>query len=442
MSFFKPLKNQRGALVLIVLVIFAVGAPVLYTTGRYMEHRREDIVNVENKIISGEEISEEEFERAHSAIPDVANLAQASGAVLNSVSNIGVPDPGTAISVAADVAIGEMVSRNTSPPPTTSNPIPADIPAQTPVCDGTHLSNCTSRTTCDSAGGYWHSNNTCRPDPEQRCNEDDLSGCVTQASCSGAGGHWYDDQCNQSPEACYSGSPELCANENDCTNANAYWYNSQCNSDALAVSITSPAGGSQVAENQVTVTGSYQLYAQGITVSSAGFVVNGVFQPATISGQTFSSIAVLATGQNQISARVTTSAGDTYNSAPITITSNAVQNRYHVRITWDKDDTDVDLHFTWNGSDCYYGNKTPTWGSAETSPRLDVDDTNGFGPENITIESLPGPGTYKIWVRYYSDHGKGGTNVNAAVYENGVSIFSSSNYMEHHNEWTLWEFIL
>lgn len=209
----------------------------------------------------------------------------------------------------------------------------------------------------------------------------------------------------------------------------------------IVVNIVSPASGAETNDNQLPVDAQVIINEPSLSVTTAGFLVNSSLQLATLNGTSFSTTAVLRTGDNSIIGAVQASDGNIYTSAPITVKSNALNNRYHVRIAWDKDDTDVDLHFGWSGgSTCFYSNKTPTWGAAATSPRLDVDDTNGFGPENITIDALPGPGTYRIWVYYFSDHGKGGTNVVATIMENGVPIFSGAKYMENHGEWTLLEF--
>lgn len=209
----------------------------------------------------------------------------------------------------------------------------------------------------------------------------------------------------------------------------------------LTVTITSPATGTELSENQVQVSATVTNNEPDLVLDKAGFAVNGAVQLATLSGTSFSTTAVLKTGDNDILAGVLTTDGQLFTSTPITVKSNALNNTYHARITWDKDGTDVDLHFSWSGgSECYYSNKTPTWGgSAATSPRLDVDDTNGFGPENITIGALPGSGTYKIWVYYYSDHSKGGTTVNATIYKDGAPIYSDSRYMTNHDSWTLVE---
>ncbi len=211
----------------------------------------------------------------------------------------------------------------------------------------------------------------------------------------------------------------------------------------IAVTITSPASGTQTADNQTLVSASVVNNEPTVTLNRAGFAVNGVIQETALSGTTFSTTAVLKTGDNSIIAGVADTNGQIYQSSPITVKSTAINNTYHARISWDKNDTDVDLHFSWSGgSECYYSNKTPTWGTAATSPRLDVDNTRGFGPENITIGGLPGPGTFRVFVKYYSDHGKGPTTVSAAVYENGVAKFTGTRTMSTDENWTLMEFTI
>lgn len=81
---------------------------------------------------------------------------------------------------------------------------------------------------------------------------------------------------------------------------------------------------------------------------------------------------------------------------------------------WDTDGTDMDLHLlspsatAWFGTgtaaqDCYFQtclNDRPTWGAPSSladDPHLDLDRTDGFGPENINLDR-PAPGTYRIGV--------------------------------------------
>src|SRR5690606_29907608 len=79
-----------------------------------------------------------------------------------------------------------------------------------------------------------------------------------------------------------------------------------------------------------------------------------------------------------------------------------------VEIFWDTNGTDMDTHLlhpnarTWNSNlDCYYGNCIGglSWsdpGRAD-DPSLDIDDVDGFGPENINIMT-PAAGTYRVGV--------------------------------------------
>jgi hypothetical protein len=86
----------------------------------------------------------------------------------------------------------------------------------------------------------------------------------------------------------------------------------------------------------------------------------------------------------------------------------------HIRVSWDNDLTDVDTHVLAPGGqmwtcdgDCYFSNPNPNWGDQarfEDDPFLDVDDVDGFGPENVNIQE-PAPGTYRVFIHYWSDHG-------------------------------------
>ena len=82
-----------------------------------------------------------------------------------------------------------------------------------------------------------------------------------------------------------------------------------------------------------------------------------------------------------------------------------------VTLTWDLGDSDVDLHLIEpDTTHVYFGNP------AGTTAELDVDDVDGFGPENIFV--APGDaaaGTYRIYVHYWSDHGNGPTTATIRV---------------------------
>ena len=85
--------------------------------------------------------------------------------------------------------------------------------------------------------------------------------------------------------------------------------------------------------------------------------------------------------------------------------------------------SDMDIHLArqeamrwFSSDDCYYANCNASsgdvleWYSAgpADNPSLDLDDTNGFGPENINIDE-PRAGVYTIGVHAFS--GRGGVTV-------------------------------
>ncbi len=73
--------------------------------------------------------------------------------------------------------------------------------------------------------------------------------------------------------------------------------------------------------------------------------------------------------------------------------------------------------------DVFWFNPTPKWGSAATEAddaRLDLDDTDGAGPENINLDSPEGTATeaiqYPVGVHYWNDHGFGKSYATARIY--------------------------
>jgi len=93
----------------------------------------------------------------------------------------------------------------------------------------------------------------------------------------------------------------------------------------------------------------------------------------------------------------------------------------HIELTWDHPSSDVDLHLLRGGDrtgytgrdDCYYANCKPAldgsprlaWGPGgpEDDPVLDVDDVNGFGPENINIDQPEDDQVFMVGVHYFRD---------------------------------------
>jgi hypothetical protein len=111
----------------------------------------------------------------------------------------------------------------------------------------------------------------------------------------------------------------------------------------------------------------------------------------------------------------------------VTVVSNP-PGVLHVEMQWDRGWGDIDLHLLnvtatpsdgwfWT-NDCYFANRSPDWGpvGAAANPTLDIDDRDGYGPENITIDTMPASGTYHVGVHSYCQSSAGGSGpVNATV---------------------------
>ncbi|PKP32713.1 MAG: hypothetical protein CVT99_03330 [Bacteroidetes bacterium HGW-Bacteroidetes-16] len=91
-----------------------------------------------------------------------------------------------------------------------------------------------------------------------------------------------------------------------------------------------------------------------------------------------------------------------------------------IGLSWNTDDTDVDLWVTDpSGEKIYYSNTTSASGGY-----LDRDDTNGFGPENIYwVDNIP-DGNYLIQVHYYSGDPATGYQVKVT---NGLGFSATFN---------------
>jgi len=113
--------------------------------------------------------------------------------------------------------------------------------------------------------------------------------------------------------------------------------------------------------------------------------------------------AVLEPGKNTFQVRAVNALGET-KSEELEIMFQA-EFVFRVTLTWNQGSgSDIDLYTRDPSGDVsYYSNKTINSGS------LDVDNTEGYGPENFTCnwnagEGHPEAGTYQIGVNYYADH--------------------------------------
>jgi hypothetical protein len=126
----------------------------------------------------------------------------------------------------------------------------------------------------------------------------------------------------------------------------------------------------------------------------------------------------------------------------VTVTSTP-PGGLHWELSWDTAYGDVDQHVLnvtrvadagwFTTDDCHWANPTPDWGpaGAAANPTLDIDDTDGYGPENTTITTSPASGTYTAGIHYYCSHslgrgtvapGDGPTDGTMRVYCDGALI--------------------
>ena len=117
---------------------------------------------------------------------------------------------------------------------------------------------------------------------------------------------------------------------------------------------------------------------------------------------------------------------------------------FHTQLTWstpaDPDPadegngagSDVDLHVLspegcWEDRqwDCHFRTPSADWGVAGYAGddcSLDRDDTDGWGPENVSLDD-PAAGTFKVGVHYWSDHGYGVSYATVIVTLDGIVAY-------------------
>lgn len=115
----------------------------------------------------------------------------------------------------------------------------------------------------------------------------------------------------------------------------------------------------------------------------------------------FENDMVLTHGTNSIRVHVEDEYGNEIGgSETYRVTADIPPRDITVTLTWDTDRTDIDLHvFNPGGEHAWYRSKEGISGGF-----LDVDDTDGYGPETFTMESAT-PGEWAVKVRYYDTHG-------------------------------------
>jgi hypothetical protein len=114
----------------------------------------------------------------------------------------------------------------------------------------------------------------------------------------------------------------------------------------------------------------------------------------------------------------------------------------HVELTWDRSETDVDLHlvsetdggaFHMEPFDCYYENTNPDWGTAGVTvddPSIDIDDVDGYGPENVSLNEPQEGHRYRVSAHYFDDRGVGSSTVTVRIYLSGLLRYEGIHPLE------------
>ncbi len=163
--------------------------------------------------------------------------------------------------------------------------------------------------------------------------------------------------------------------------------------DSPTVDIDQPMGGWS-SDRIVDVMGT----VSDESISRVTLVVNGFARSIDAVAGKFKATIVVSKGNNTVEVVAENKAGQGRDS--VSFFSDVPPVDMQVVLSWDTDGTDVDLHVTDpEGEECFYGHRSTKLGG-----KLDVDDTDGFGPEVFTLAHAA-VGEYKVEVKYFSSHG-------------------------------------
>ena len=252
--------------------------------------------------------------------------------------------------------------------------------------------------------------------------------------------------------------------------SNAFQAKNTLLCDGLGVTSTCPSAKVSIKEGEEVIPQTVlHLKSEGSSASGGGSIKkykwtakqpggsNQVFVPGSaFPNPTFTANAA---GEYEFCVEVWDQ-NDEKSCAPACVTVLVIpEEAIHVELLWntpadpDQTDTgpaagaDMDLHFAhylasgpdidcdgkgdpWfsNPFDTFWFNANPNWGNANPTvpddPSLDLDDTDGAGPENLNLSDPEGtiakPAFYHVGVHYWNDHGFGASEATVNVYIFGV----------------------
>jgi len=177
------------------------------------------------------------------------------------------------------------------------------------------------------------------------------------------------------------------------------------------ISLTSPTPDQEIDARDAQLTGA--LSGSLNSLATLLCYVKGLPQTVPVSGGAFNSTIPINNGDNTLIllAGVNLSQQSNWYQNCATLIRNVKGNKQDAdmlaTLTWDQDQTDVDLYVTEPGGETsWYRNHITSNGM-----ELDFDNVEGYGPEHTSVSTLEGdtvlPGPYVIRVHYYQDHGGG-----------------------------------
>jgi len=177
------------------------------------------------------------------------------------------------------------------------------------------------------------------------------------------------------------------------------------------ISLMSPQPDEQIDARDAQLTGS--LSGSLNSLSTLLCYVKGMPQIVPVNGGSFNSTIPINNGDNTLIllAGVNLANQSNWFQNCATLIRNVKGTKQDAdmlaTLTWDQDQSDVDLYVTEPGGETSWYHNHDTSNGME----LDFDNVTGYGPEHISVSSLEGdtvlPGPYVIRVHYYGDYGGG-----------------------------------
>ncbi len=154
-------------------------------------------------------------------------------------------------------------------------------------------------------------------------------------------------------------------------------------------------------------------------------------------------VRIDAAGTWEVQLQVTNASG--VPSVPTKCVIEAVpKDELHVELSWAGPTSDLDLHLSLEDAalfevpgDVSFCNAAPDWGVAgerSDDPSLDLDDDDGFGPENVNLPA-PADGVYPVRVHYFDDRDDGDVTARVTVFAYGAAIWSGSQVLRRNEVW-------